>query len=66
MGKLKYWLSGYHYTTRNLIRYGDFKDLKKIAKLENRKLRRQRRIERLVVYPVPGSISGMGQLMVLM
>ena len=62
---IKNFVRGYKYTTKDFIRYGNFKDLSKIAKLENRKLKKQRRIERLVVYPVPGTISGIGQLVVL-
>ena len=62
---IKNFVSGYRYTTKEFIRYGDFNDLMKIAKAENKKLRKNRRIERLVVYPIPGTIAGMGQLVVL-
>jgi len=56
---------GYRYTTSVSVRYGDAKELRKIAKRENRSLRRNNCIERLVVYPVPGQVPGIGQLCVL-
>ena len=65
MGKIKNWLVGYHYTTREVIRWGDFNELTKIAKSENRKFRKQRRIDRCVVYPVPGTMARVGQLCIL-
>ena len=56
---------GYRYTTSVVINYGDANELRKMAKRENRNLRRQRRIDRLVVYPVPGQVPGIGQLCIL-
>lgn len=56
---------GYKYTTMDVIRYGDFHDLKKLARRENRRLKRGKFIGRYVVYPVPGSMVGVGQLVFL-
>ena len=58
-------ISGYKYTSSRVVTYGDFKELKKVARKENRNLRKQRRIERIAVYPVPGCMPGMGQLVLL-
>lgn len=57
--------SGYKYTTKVVFQYGDLHELKKLARRENRQLKKQRRIERCVVYPVPGCIGNMGQLCIL-
>lgn len=65
MGKIRNMLKGYHYTTKEVIRWGDWDELNKIAKSENRNLRKQRRIDRLVVYPVPGTMAKIGQLCIL-
>ena len=56
---------GYKYTTSVVIKYGDYLELVKLAKRENKNLRKQRRPERLMVYPVPGRIYGVGQLCIL-
>ena len=58
-------LRGYKYTTSTVIKYDDYWKLRKIAKRENRNLKRQNRVDRLVVYPVPGQIRGIGQLCIL-
>ena len=58
-------LHGYKYTTMDVIRYGDFHDLKKLARRENRRLKRGKFIGRYAVYPVPGSMIGVGQLVFL-
>ena len=58
-------ICGYRYTSERLNTYGDFKELKRFAKKENRKLRKARRIERFAVYPVPGCMPGMGQMFLL-
>ena len=62
---IKNLVSGYKYTTREVIRWGDWNELKRIAKSENRKFRKQRRIDRCVVYPVPGMMHNVGQLVIL-
>ena len=62
---IKNYFKGYKYTTSNVIQFGDYNELKKIAKRENRSLKKQRRIERIVVYPVPGTFYGKGQLCIL-
>ena len=62
---IKDYFQGYRYTTSTVIKYDDYWKLRKIAKSENRNLKKQRRIERLVVYPVPGTIKGIGQLCIL-
>lgn len=54
---------GHRYTTSRPIEFGDFKSLVKFARKENRKFKRSRRVERLCVYPVPG--TGYGQLVLL-
>ena len=59
------YFKGYRYTTSTVIKYDDFEKLKKLAKRENRRFKKQRRVERLVVYPVPGTIRGVGQLCIL-
>lgn len=56
---------GYRYTTSTVVKYDDYVKLQKIARKENRNLKKQNRIERLVVYPVPGTIRGIGQLCIL-
>lgn len=56
---------GYKYTTKVVFNYDDYNKLVKIAKRENRRLKKQHRIERVVVYPVPGCMTGMGQLCIL-
>lgn len=58
-------ISGYKYTTSTVVKFGEIKDLEKIAKRENRNLKKQNRIDRCVVYPVSGPIGGMGQLCIL-
>lgn len=58
-------LRGYKYTTSTVIKYDDYWKLRKIAKRENRNLKKQNRVDRLVVYPVPGQIRGIGQLCIL-
>ena len=58
-------IRGYKYSTRRVVTYGDFQELRKLAKASNRQLRREHRLERFVVYPVPGCMPGMGQLMVM-
>lgn len=58
-------IRGYRYTSRVYIKSGDLHELKKIAKSENRQLRRQHRIERLRVYPIPGTMPNWGQLVIL-
>lgn len=55
---------GYKYTTSVAIRVGDIQELRKLAKRENRGLRRSNSIDRLVVYPIPG-MGSLGQLCVL-
>lgn len=62
---IKNFLKGYKYTTSNVVQFGDYNELVKIAKRENRNLRKQRRVERIVVYPVPGTFYGKGQLCIL-
>ena len=62
---IRNYVVGYRYTTSEVIRWGDYDELKKLAKRENRLMRRQRRIDRLVVYPVPGCMPGIGQLVIL-
>lgn len=59
------YFSGYRYTTSTVVKYDDYDKLRKIAKRENRNLKKQRRVERLVVYPVPGPVKGVGQLCIL-
>lgn len=58
-------LRGYRYTSMKIEGYYDIDELERFAKKENRKLRKERRVERYVVYPVPGCMPGMGQLFVL-
>lgn len=58
-------LVGYHYTTKVVIRCGEWKELEQIAKSENRNFRKQHRIDRCVVYPIPGTMARMGQLCIL-
>ena len=58
-------VKGHKYTTSRILEFGDFYELKKLARKENRKFKKQRRIERLVVYPVPGTFYGKGQLFIL-
>ena len=58
-------VKGHKYTTSRIIGFGDFFELKKMASRENRQLKRQRRVERIVVYPVPGTFYGKGQLFIL-
>lgn len=55
---------GYRYTTSVAIKIGDIQELKRIAKRENRSLKRSNSIDRLVVYPIPG-MGMLGQLCVL-
>ena len=62
---IKNYFAGYKYTTSTVVKYGDYKELRRIAKKENRNLKKQRRVERLVVYPVPGRIVGVGQLCIM-
>ena len=62
---IRNYFSGYKYTTSVVVKYDDYQKLRKIAKKENRSLRKQRRVERLAVYPVPGRIRGVGQLCIL-
>ena len=62
---IKNYFKGYKYTTSNVVKFGDYCELVKIAKKENRNLKKQRRVERLVVYRVPGRFYGMGQLCIL-
>ena len=63
---MKNWIfSGYKYTTTTDINWGNIEDLQRIARRENRQLKDQRRIERCVVYPVPGTMPGIGQLCIL-
>lgn len=57
--------SGYKYTTSVVINWGDVHELKKEARRQNRNFRKQRRIERCVVYPISGPMIGMGQLCIL-
>lgn len=57
--------AGYKYTTSTVIKWGDINELKRIARRENRNLRKQHRIDRCVVYPVSGPIGGIGQLCIL-
>ena len=59
------YFQGYKYTTSVVVKYDDYQKLKKIAKRENRNLKKQRRVERLAVYPVPGCVGGVGQLCIL-
>lgn len=65
MGTISNYFQGYKYTTSVVVKYDDYWKLKKIAKRENRQLKKQRRVERLAVYPVPGTIRGVGQLCIL-
>ncbi len=58
-------IRGYRYTTKVFIKTGDFSELKKLAKRENRKLRREHRLERFKAYPIPGLLSNWGQLCIL-
>ena len=58
-------VAGYQYTGHRLVTYGDFKELQKYAKKENKKLWKRHRLERMVAYPVPGCMPGMGQLVLL-
>lgn len=55
---------GYRYTTSVAIKMGDIHELRKLAKRENRGLRKSNSIDRLVVYPIPG-MGSLGQLCVL-
>lgn len=58
-------LSGYKYTTSVVIGWGNFRDLKKEARSQNRRFKKQRRIDRCVVYPISGPMPGIGQLCIL-
>lgn len=62
MPKLKNFISGYHYTSETIVKYDDYSKLMKFAQKSNRKLRKNRRVERFAVYPVPGTIGNVGQL----
>ena len=62
---IRNYIRGYRYTTRRIISYGDYEELRRLAKQSNRQLRRERRVERFCVYPVPGCIPGIGQLVVM-
>lgn len=62
---IRNYIRGYRYTTETVVKYGEYDELRKIAKASNRKLRRERRVERFAVYPVPGCIKGVGQLVVM-
>lgn len=57
--------SGYKYTTSVVFNWGDIDELKRLARKQNRKFRRQNRIDRCVVYPISGPMIGMGQLCIL-
>ena len=57
--------SGYKYTTSVVINWGEVDELKKEARRQNRNFKKQRRIERCVVYPISGPMSGMGYLCIL-
>lgn len=58
-------LSGYKYTTSVVIGWGNVIELKKEARRQNRNFKKQRRIDRCVVYPISGPMPGMGQLCIL-
>ena len=58
-------LSGYKYTTSVVIGWGGIRDLKKEARSQNRKFKKQRRIDRCVVYPISGPMPGIGYLCIL-
>jgi hypothetical protein len=62
---IRNYIRGYKYTTETVIKYDDYEKLKKIAKQRNRQLRKDRRVERYGVYPVPGCIHGVGQLVLM-
>ena len=59
------YLKGYRYTTETVVKYDDFNKLKRYAKQRNRQFKKERRVERYAVYPVPGCISGVGQLVLM-
>ena len=65
MPKIKNFIRGYQYTSETVVKYDDYDKLVKIAKRSNKELRKQRRVERFAVYPVPGTIHGVGQLVIL-
>ena len=65
MFKIANYIKGYRYTTETVVRYDDIEKLKKYAKQRNRQLRKERRVERYGVYPVPGCIHGIGQLVLM-
>lgn len=58
-------VKGHKYTTSRILEFGDFSELKRLVRRENRKFKKQRRVERLAVYPVPGTFYGKGQLFIL-
>lgn len=58
-------VAGYQYTGHRVVTYGNYEELKKAAKKRNKKLWRQHRLERFVVYPVPGCMPGVGQVVYL-
>lgn len=62
---IKNLLNGYKYTSETVVKYDDYNKLVKIARKSNKQLKKERRIERFMVYPVPGTIRGVGQLVIL-
>jgi hypothetical protein len=65
MFKIANYIRGYRYTSESVVKYDDFDKLKKYAKQRNRQFKRERRVERFCVYPVPGCIHGIGQLVLM-
>lgn len=65
MCSIKDYIKGYKYTTEIVVNYDDYDKLWKIARARNKQLKKDRRVERFAVYPVPGCIRGVGQLVIM-